>query len=82
MEGKKRKERGFFQSLRFIKINERCNGNPPIAKEKRLEACKKGKILCGECKKELAKKIKKFLAEHQKKREAAKKIIDKFMLVD
>jgi len=44
--------------------------------------CKKGKILCGECKKELANRIKKFLAEHQKKREIAKKVIDKFMLED
>jgi tryptophanyl-tRNA synthetase len=50
--------------------------------KKRYENCKKGKVLCGECKKELAKRIKKFLAEHQKKREAAKKIIDKFMLED
>ncbi len=44
--------------------------------------CKKGKILCGDCKKELSKRIKKFLAEHQKKRMKAKKIIGKFMLED
>jgi tryptophanyl-tRNA synthetase len=50
--------------------------------KERYEKCKKGKILCGECKKELAERIKKFLAEHQKKREAAKKIVDKFMLED
>jgi tryptophanyl-tRNA synthetase len=50
--------------------------------KERYEKCKKGKIMCGECKKELAERIKKFLAEHQKKREAAKKIIDKFMLKD
>ncbi|MEM5778114.1 MAG: tryptophan--tRNA ligase [Candidatus Aenigmatarchaeota archaeon] len=50
--------------------------------KERYENCKKGKILCGECKKELAERIKKFLAEHQKNRENAKKIIDKFMLED
>jgi len=50
--------------------------------KKRHDDCKKGKILCGECKKELAKRIKKFLAEHQKKREKAKKVIEKFMLED
>jgi len=50
--------------------------------KKRYDECKKGKILCGDCKKELAKRIKKFLAEHQKKREEAKKVVDKFMLVD
>ncbi|MFH1229702.1 MAG: tryptophan--tRNA ligase [Candidatus Aenigmatarchaeota archaeon] len=50
--------------------------------KERYDKCKKGKIMCGECKKELAERIKKFLAEHQKKRESAKKVIDKFMLED
>jgi len=50
--------------------------------KKRYEECKKGKILCGDCKKELAKRIKKFLAEHKKKREEAKKVIERFMLED
>ncbi len=50
--------------------------------KERYEKCKKGKILCGECKKDLAKRINKFLAEHQKKRKRAKKVIDKFMLED
>lgn len=50
--------------------------------KERYEKCKKGKIMCGECKKELAERIKKFLATHQKKREAAKKLLDKFMLED
>ena len=44
--------------------------------------CKKGKIMCGECKKILAERINKFLSEHQKKRIAAKKVLDKFMLED
>jgi tryptophanyl-tRNA synthetase len=50
--------------------------------KEREERCRSGKLMCGECKKELAERIKKYLSEHQKKREEAKKIIDKFMLVD
>ncbi|MDI3482717.1 MAG: tryptophanyl-tRNA synthetase [Candidatus Methanomethylophilaceae archaeon] len=38
--------------------------------------CRSGDILCGECKKFLSSKINAFLAEHQKKREAVKDIID------
>ncbi len=44
----------------------------------RRRQCKAGEILCGECKKELAERINKFLSEHQKKREKARNIIDKF----
>lgn len=40
--------------------------------------CRSGEILCGECKKELTDRINKFLAEHQKKREKARSIVDKF----
>jgi tryptophanyl-tRNA synthetase len=50
--------------------------------KERHEKCKKGKIMCGECKKDLADRINKFLSEHQRKREEAKKTVDKFMLVD
>jgi tryptophanyl-tRNA synthetase len=50
--------------------------------KERQERCKNGKVLCGECKKELTERINKFLEEHQKKREAARKEIDKFMLKD
>lgn len=39
-----------------------------------------GKITSGEVKKYLADKVKKFLSEHQKKREKAKNQIEKFML--
>ncbi|MGB9703367.1 MAG: tryptophan--tRNA ligase [Candidatus Micrarchaeales archaeon] len=46
------------------------------------ENCKSGKLLCGECKKMLAEKIKSFLKEHQKEREKAKDKIEKFMLRD
>lgn len=43
---------------------------------------KSGKLLSGELKMILVDKINNFLAEHQKKREEAKKNIDKFMLRD
>ncbi|MEM2174717.1 MAG: tryptophan--tRNA ligase [Candidatus Micrarchaeia archaeon] len=46
------------------------------------EKCKSGEIICGECKKMLAERIKKFIAEHKKKREEAKKKLDKFIIKD
>lgn len=56
---------------------------PDDKKVKELkEKCKAGEIVCGECKKELAKRIKGFIAKHQKKREQAKKVIDNFILSD
>ena len=42
--------------------------------------CKKGEILCGECKKELAKRVEAFLTEFQKKREEAREVLDQFLL--
>lgn len=42
--------------------------------------CKSGEILCGECKKELTVRINRFLAEHQKKRERARKILKNFRI--
>ncbi|MCD6414716.1 MAG: tryptophan--tRNA ligase [Candidatus Diapherotrites archaeon] len=50
--------------------------------EERRNACKSGALLCGECKKELAERVAKFLKEHQKKREQAKKQLDKFVVKD
>jgi tryptophanyl-tRNA synthetase len=44
----------------------------------REKQCKAGEVLCGECKKTLTERINKFLAEHQKKREEARKTIEKF----
>lgn len=46
------------------------------------EDCRSGKRICGDCKKILAERVKKFLIEHQKKREKAKDQIEKFMLRD
>ncbi|MDH5438133.1 MAG: tryptophan--tRNA ligase [Candidatus Bathyarchaeota archaeon] len=42
--------------------------------------CKSGEIICGDCKKILAEKVKKFLREHQKKREKARDIADEFFV--
>ncbi|MBW6451331.1 MAG: tryptophan--tRNA ligase [DPANN group archaeon] len=50
--------------------------------EKRQKACKEGKILCGECKKDLSERVVKFLEKHQEKREKAKDVLDKFLVKD
>ncbi|MFQ5647604.1 MAG: tryptophan--tRNA ligase [Candidatus Aenigmatarchaeota archaeon] len=44
--------------------------------------CRAGKLLCGHHKKDLAGKCVKFLARHQKAREAARKKLSKFILKD
>ncbi|AIZ56802.1 tryptophan--tRNA ligase [Candidatus Methanoplasma termitum] len=41
-----------------------------------VDKCKKGEILCGECKQMLTEKINVFLEEHQAKREEAKEVVD------
>jgi len=46
----------------------------------RERRCRGGEILCGECKTELTERVVKFLIEHQKMRDKAKNIIDKFRL--
>jgi len=48
---------------------------------KKLEKeCRSGEIICGECKVLLADRVKSFLREHQRKREEAKDIIEKFFI--
>ncbi len=44
----------------------------------RERKCKEGKITCGECKGDLTERVNNFLAEHQKKREKAKDVLEKF----
>ncbi len=44
--------------------------------------CRSGQLLCGECKLELAAKIRLFLTEHQKRREDARNAIDKYLYID
>lgn len=44
--------------------------------------CRNGQLLCGECKIRLATKVKLFLQEHQRRREAARNIVDRYLYVD
>jgi len=44
--------------------------------------CRSGALLCGECKAVLAERVKTFLIEHQRRREQARSILDKFMIRD
>jgi tryptophanyl-tRNA synthetase len=43
-------------------------------------SCKAGEILCGQCKKDLGSKIETFLTEFQAKREAAREVLDQFII--
>ena len=81
-----------------IKEQEEKGGNPDICPvmdyfyylfedddkkvEEQRRLCKEGKLMCGEHKKMLAKKINTFLKGHQKRREKAKGQIEQFMLRD
>jgi len=42
------------------------------------EDCRNGEILCGECKLKLAERVKRFLAEHQRRREEARNRIEEY----
>jgi tryptophanyl-tRNA synthetase len=44
----------------------------------RERSCRSGENLCGECKKDIAEKLNKFLEEHRVKREKAKDVIDQY----
>ncbi|MEM3578054.1 MAG: tryptophan--tRNA ligase [Candidatus Bathyarchaeia archaeon] len=44
----------------------------------RERRCRDGEILCGECKTELTERVNKFLSEHQKRREKARNVVEKF----
>jgi tryptophanyl-tRNA synthetase len=46
----------------------------------RERQCRNGEILCGECKADLIERVNRFLEEHQKKREKAKNVIEKFYI--
>ncbi len=50
--------------------------------KKIYDTCRAGQLMCGEHKAVLAKKVKKFLGNHQKKREQAREMVDKFLLKD
>ncbi len=44
----------------------------------RERRCRAGEMLCGECKKDIADKLNKFLEAHRERREKAKDIIEQF----
>jgi len=44
-----------------------------------FDKCRSGELLCGEHKASLAEKVKKFLKDHQKKREKAKNVLNRFL---
>jgi len=48
--------------------------------KKRFEKCTKGKLLCGECKKDLAKFTEKYLKTFQAKVKKAEKNVDKYLI--
>ena len=48
--------------------------------ESLAERCRKGEILCGECKKLLSERLVHFLEEHQRRREEAKGKLDDFLM--
>lgn len=50
--------------------------------EERKSQCLSGELLCGYCKQYLAEKVTVFLQAHQERREAAREIIEEYMLRD
>ncbi len=50
--------------------------------EERYRACRRGEMLCGECKQYLAERVLEFLREHQRRRERAKDRLEEFMVRD
>lgn len=50
--------------------------------EELYQRCRTGDVICGECKRKLAERVAKFLEEHQRRRERAKDLIDKFLVED
>ncbi len=90
--------RAFTGGRATLEEQKRLGGNPDICSvcnyltyffeeddkklAARIEAYRKGEIMDGENKQYLAGKVKAFLKEHQRKREAAKKQVDKFVVGD
>jgi tryptophanyl-tRNA synthetase len=46
----------------------------------RQKSCKDGTLLCGDCKKQLAERVKIFLIDFQEKRKKAKKVLNEFFI--
>jgi tryptophanyl-tRNA synthetase len=45
----------------------------------REQQCREGKLMCGHCKEQLINRINDFLSKHQEKREAARKLLPKYL---
>lgn len=46
------------------------------------DECKSGRLLCGDCKAMLAPRVKRYIEQHQAKRERAKEMLDEFIVED
>ena len=64
--------------LRIDKADSSANVLSAELMEELENECRSGKIICGECKAILAERVKKFLREHQRKREKARDVVDDF----
>ncbi len=88
--------RAFTGGQPTLELQRKLGGNPdkcPVFKlyemmfepddeklKERYWKCKTGQLTCGECKRELAERVAKFLKEHQKRREKAKDLVEKFLI--
>jgi tryptophanyl-tRNA synthetase len=91
---KKKVGRAFTGGRATVDEQRELGGNPEICSvhqyfyclfmwdekeyQKNIEDCKAGRILCGDCKKNLSERIINFLENHQKKRKEAQQRINKF----
>ncbi|VVB70797.1 Tryptophan--tRNA ligase [uncultured archaeon] len=94
----KKVARAFTGGRATLEEQKKLGGNPDICSvcayfkfffepntqklEKRLNAYRKGKVMDGENKQELAKRINKFLKQHQAKREKARSKLKKYLFKD
>ncbi|MFQ5710889.1 MAG: tryptophan--tRNA ligase [Candidatus Geothermarchaeales archaeon] len=46
------------------------------------DACRGGERLCGDCKRILAERVKRFIVDHQRRRREARELIDRFIIKD
>ncbi len=97
-EGEKKVMDAFTGGQPTDELQRKFGGNPDICPvyyydyflfekddkevKKIYDTCRAGQLLCGEHKAALAKKVKKFLANHQRKREQARAMVDKFLVKD
>lgn len=96
-EVKRKIHRAFTGGQPTIEEQRKYGGNPDICPVyeynalffdnyeqalNRYQQCKTGKLICGDCKKELTDRLIKFLSRHRERREKAKDKIDEFVDID